>query len=318
MIYIKTQTGFAGLADGKPFTVADTHPCFGEIEQAIRNNNEQLVHQLINRSTMLATNPHVVHQRVEVDPVAGVIYVDGLPIENTLVSRVISMALEGYQIESMVAFIDNLYQNPSKKTIDRIYAWLEAGEMPITDDGHFIAYKRVNNDLTSFYDNTTKHVVGEVTAMERYRCDDRTEETCSTGLHFCSYGYLSKYYSGMGRILVLKINPADVVAIPDDYGTSKGRACKYLVVGELTIEQTSEVETVNVLSMPVMIIDEQDTIPEEPTTSPTYEQGYVRGYAVARQQKFIPDMPDDANSDYIEGHSAGYSDGIYHKKRMYR
>ena len=35
--------------------------------------------------------------------------------------------------------------------------------------------------------------------------------------------------------MILKINPADVVSIPTDYNASKGRACRYEVIGELGV-----------------------------------------------------------------------------------
>jgi hypothetical protein len=35
--------------------------------------------------------------------------------------------------------------------------------------------------------------------------------------------------------MILKINPRDVVSIPNDYGYSKGRACRYEIVGELGV-----------------------------------------------------------------------------------
>jgi hypothetical protein len=35
--------------------------------------------------------------------------------------------------------------------------------------------------------------------------------------------------------MILKISPADVVSIPTDYNNSKGRTCKYEVIGELGV-----------------------------------------------------------------------------------
>jgi hypothetical protein len=58
--------------------------------------------------------------------------------------------------------------------------------------------------------------------------------TCSTGLHFCSEGYLNSF--GGERTVIVKINPADVVSIPSDYNDAKGRACRYEVIGELGVE----------------------------------------------------------------------------------
>jgi hypothetical protein len=36
--------------------------------------------------------------------------------------------------------------------------------------------------------------------------------------------------------MILKINPRDVVSIPVDYNDSKGRCCRYEVIGELGAE----------------------------------------------------------------------------------
>ena len=36
------------------------------------------------------------------------------------------------------------------------------------------------------------------------------------------------------KIVLVKINPADVVSIPDDYGFAKGRCCRYEVVADIT------------------------------------------------------------------------------------
>jgi len=41
---------------------------------------------------------------------------------------------------------------------------------------------------------------------------------------------------GGERIVIVKINPADVVSIPSDYNDAKGRTCRYEVIGELGVE----------------------------------------------------------------------------------
>jgi hypothetical protein len=35
--------------------------------------------------------------------------------------------------------------------------------------------------------------------------------------------------------MIVKVNPRDVVSIPSDYNDSKGRTCRYEVVGELGV-----------------------------------------------------------------------------------
>lgn len=134
--------------------------------------------------------------------------------------------------------------NPSKTAVDELYDWLEGTQLPITEDGHFLAYKKVRDDYLSFYDGKTSNRVGETPTMPRNEVNDNRNQTCSQGLHFCSMSYLSSYYGGQGRVMILKINPADVVSIPSDYDFAKGRAWTYEVIGEhMAGEKTEAFDT---------------------------------------------------------------------------
>jgi hypothetical protein len=74
--------------------------------------------------------------------------------------------------------------------------------------------------------------------MPRNQVDDNKDNTCSAGLHFCSFDYLKSF--GGSRIMILKINPADVVSIPSDYNQQKGRTWRYTVIGEVPAEERDE------------------------------------------------------------------------------
>jgi hypothetical protein len=45
---------------------------------------------------------------------------------------------------------------------------------------------------------------------------------------------------GGARTVIVKINPRDVVSIPTDYDNSKGRACRYEVIGEIGAQVTDQ------------------------------------------------------------------------------
>ncbi len=153
---------------------------------------------------------------------------------NYLSDKIVSMFQEGFPIEPMVLFMENLMKNPSKRAVNELYGFLEKGKMPITSDGCFLAYKRVRSDYKDVHSGTFDNSVGKIVQMERNKVDDDKDRTCSSGLHFCSEEYL-KHFSGE-RIMILKINPRDVVSIPADYNDSKGRCCRYEVIGELGAE----------------------------------------------------------------------------------
>src|SRR5690606_5095532 len=103
---------------------------------------------------------------------------------------------------------------------------------------HFLAYKRVRDNYLDWHSATFDNSVGKVVEMPggRYHVDSNRHNVCSYGLHFCSKDYLGNFWRGAGRIVVVKINPADVVSIPIDYNFTKGRTWRYEVVGEINTD----------------------------------------------------------------------------------
>lgn len=163
---------------------------------------------------------------------------NGEVLTGVLVERILAQLAEGFDIMPMVRFLENLYQNPAEYAREELYLWLENSDLPITEDGCFLAYKKVNDNFTSCHDSRTKNDVGTVVSMPRYEVDTVRAHTCSTGLHFCSKGYLGSF--GGAKIVLLKVNPADVVSIPSDYSNSKGRAWKYEVLSVVNGAETWE------------------------------------------------------------------------------
>jgi hypothetical protein len=131
-------------------------------------------------------------------------------------------------------------ENPSFRAVSELYDFLEASQLPITEDGCFLAYKRIRSDYTDVHSGSFDNSIGQVVSMPRNEVDEDKDRTCSAGLHFCSRAYLPHFCGD--RIVVLKINPADVVAIPSDYNNAKGRACRYEVIQELEAQEPAELE----------------------------------------------------------------------------
>lgn len=168
--------------------------------------------------------------RVEQDQ----IFYDDREVTGLIASRIFEVIRLGLDAKPMIKFLENLMANPSKRAVDELFSFLDACKLPITDDGHFLAYKRVRDDYTDVHSGKFDNSVGQILEMPRNAVDEDKNRTCSAGLHFCSYDYLAHF--GGDRIMILKINPADVVAIPADYNNTKGRTCRYEVVGELALD----------------------------------------------------------------------------------
>lgn len=145
------------------------------------------------------------------------------------------------EIERIKPFLINMFKNPYINAVEEIYEYCLAKDFEITEDGCLLAYKNVRKDFGSIYDNgKTKHTIGQITKVENF--DTNRSRECSSGLHFCSKSYLSRY-SGDVTIIV-KVNPMHICAIPRDYNFSKGRCTQYEMVGVMGKDGT--LQTTNI------------------------------------------------------------------------
>lgn len=238
--YIITDSTITVLINGIPQIVDNTHPKFSEISQGIKNNiGENALLRLIDTATVIKEESH---GKVKVKD--GEVFYGDIPVRSTLTKRILTMLEEGFDIDAMCKFMDNLYDNPSNTAVDELYLFLEACNLPITEDGHFLAYKKISGDYKDLYTGTFDNSIGAICEMPRNMVDDRRGNTCSHGLHFASYSYMA-HYGGTGnsdRIVIVKINPADVVSIPSDYNNAKGRCWRYEVVNEVNNDGKSEIK----------------------------------------------------------------------------
>lgn len=217
------------VVNGKSHTISkDTHIAYGKIVDALKAQDWDALVDLVEP------------KRVIVDFGGGNVSIDndsilwkGQPFHNSLATRMVEMYQEGFPIDPMVRFMENLMDNPSKRSVDQVYGFLEKNKLPITEDGHFLAYKKVRNDYMDIHSGTISNKIGEVVEMERNLVDDNPDSHCSSGLHFCSESYLEHFGNSGQPVMILKINPADVVSIPTDYNGAKGRCMRYEVVGQV-------------------------------------------------------------------------------------
>ena len=66
--------------------------------------------------------------------------------------------------------------------------------------------------------------------MERCLVSDDFRVHCGAGLHVATLAYAQDYGNSESLIVIVKVNPADVVSVPEDYGCQKVRCCKYEVL----------------------------------------------------------------------------------------
>jgi hypothetical protein len=248
------------MMNGEPFTINSDHPNYEKVKDAIRAKDYTQVEALINTAKAVIN-----YTRGLISIVNDTVYYQGREIKNVLVEKILEMLRDGFDADPMLKFLENLMQNPSHRAVKELYLFLESGKLPITDDGCFLAYKKVRSDYLDFYSGTVDNSIGCVPTIVRNEVDDDRDRTCSTGLHFCSLDYLPHYHGNEGRVMIVKINPADVVSIPSDYSNTKGRTCRYEVIGEYTGPMLEHAFSSPVYSnmTPVMPITEYQGLDEE-------------------------------------------------------
>jgi hypothetical protein len=80
--------------------------------------------------------------------------------------------------------------------------------------------------------NKVEQVLGVPVKMDREHTDLDPRVECSSGLHVGSVKYVEKFGSQSNKVLLVLVNPAHVVAVPE-YDNSKMRTCEYFPFAEL-------------------------------------------------------------------------------------
>ena len=225
------------VVNGKPFSLNASHPTFTAMKRAIEQKKWDRIPKLVTLAEKIASGGNG-----SVAVKNGNVYYKGRVVNTSLTHRILQMVKEGIKIGAMLKFMDNLYQNPSQETISELYDFLNRYKLPITDDGCFMAYKNVNGRYFDNYSNAFDNNVGNVLVMARKDTDTSRRHLCSSGFHFCSLAYLQGFGGSGDHIMGIKINPKDVVSIPE-MDAGKGRTWRYEVVLELADRNPVSVST---------------------------------------------------------------------------
>ena len=223
---IQTPNSITVVFDNKPHSISREHVSFLKVRKAIAESDWDLAQKLIDvRSTI----KNFVSGDCEIRN--GTIYYQGEEVHNTVVDRIFKFMEEGMPWKPLLKFLSNLMANPSYNARKELYNFLENENLPVTEDGHFLAYKAVSDDYKDLWTGKIDNSVGTTVTMTRSRVDDNTNHGCSAGLHAGSIDYVESYGGQRGRKVIVKINPCDVVSVPSE-DCRKLRCCSYTVISD--------------------------------------------------------------------------------------
>lgn len=116
--------------------------------------------------------------------------------------------------------------------------FIASADLPVTDDGHIIAYKLVYTHsrpgyYTDCHSGRVVQRIGSRVSMNPEEVNSDRNVSCSTGLHVANLGYLAGFIGN--AILIVKVDPANFITVPHRE-VHKARVSSYDIVGTVDDE----------------------------------------------------------------------------------
>jgi len=232
------------LYEGKVQVMGDDDPAFGTVCAHIANNKdyesamkcfdkEENVRERVKES--------VLSDRVEVKN--GHVYLDGELCANVITDLIIEMADTGEDYKPLANFFALLSDNPIHHSRHRLYDWLQASSsFSLDEEGYIIGYKGLDSNFLSQRSGPGKvngtPVNGQLdnspgNLLEIDEVEMNPEVGCAHGLHVGTFDYASGWAGSNGKLVSVRVSPADVGSVPTDCSDQKMRVFKYEVIEEV-------------------------------------------------------------------------------------
>jgi hypothetical protein len=248
--YLVTTKSIVVTIDASKYVLPPSDPHYKAVLEAIKAGKKESLSSILAPKTWKK-----VCDGVEMDG-DGVFHIDRVAIPSGMQVVVQSFIDMKLPVAPLVAFTRRLLRNPSLRSREMLYKFLEHNGHPITDDGKFIAYKKVRKDFKDIHTGKFDNSVGQSLRVPREEVDDDPNQTCSRGLHICAWEYLGNFGDGDDPVVEVEVDPEDVVAVPNDYNGTKMRVCAYVVVSQVNAPTNDKLRT---KSQPTTVtVDDED------------------------------------------------------------
>jgi hypothetical protein len=243
------------FVDGQVKAVGPDHPNWNELVSLVADPNadENRVARLLDPAVSVSAFFERLSDRVTVS--GGQLYLDGEVVDNGLAQHILDQVNENNDsAQALVNFMEKVVVNPNEHSREQLYDWLSRHNFAINAEGNFLAYKGVRSRSVDDSDDEGKspgypyesisqgtamvdgkvysgaipNGVGAVVEMPRGEVQHDPSVGCHTGLHAGTWDYAHSF--SQGAVLLVEINPRDVVSVPTDCNWQKIRTCRYKVV----------------------------------------------------------------------------------------
>jgi hypothetical protein len=225
--YTLTNESVTVVWEGKTHTVLTGSPNYIGLKRAIYNEDWN---DLPRHLTVAKSLREWVKGKFTLSEFPERFSYNGEPVPEQLNARIIKMAALGEDPTRLFLFWERLQKNPSFRSVQQLYPFLQHEGIPLTEDGCFLAYKGVRRNYMDHHSGTVSNHPGAVNEMPRNKISDDPKLECHYGYHVGALEYAKDFASG-GHVVICKVDPEHVVCVPYDHSMQKMRVCKYQVIG---------------------------------------------------------------------------------------
>lgn len=243
IVTIEGQESLTALIDGVLRVATSAHPSYDAIKEGVFNDDHS-VGELFDLSEAVNSAFGEVTDRVTVNR-DGVL-LDGAPVHGAISKVLMSLVEQGERdgFIGLARFLERLSDNPSHRSREQLYNFVEANDISIDKDGHLVLYKSVAGDseggfrshaIGTAWVNGVEYAhqqiptnLGDVVTMPRREISDDPTVACHKGLHAGAHAYAQWFHSG-STILRVLVGPEHVVSVPVDSDQQKIRTEQYTI-----------------------------------------------------------------------------------------
>lgn len=216
------------LPDGTIHTLGSNSEIFNDVGMLLLNNKIDEAVALIEAG-IAAKAEVAIDLGPDMKLLDGILYWHGIKQESGIARRIVSDIEIGKFDNRYVEFMRKLMLNPSYKSVEMLYDFLEHNKFEILENGNILAYKglkRTENGPRDWFTGLVPNWANTTVTMPRNMVEDDPTKACSQGLHIASKEYARDY----GNVVEVSVDPADIVSVPYNYNNKKCRCCRYEVL----------------------------------------------------------------------------------------
>ncbi len=230
-----SSNGITIVQGARTITVPPDHPNYRKIHNELNTAEPDY-----NAAFQLADIPEALNMFIQdggagnltVDTERKVVQYNGDDLPDMFAQKLLSLMRHDMKPVTILNFLEKLYANPTPSAIEDLLPFCAANDFMLWDDGDVLGFKSVREDWKDHHSGTFDNSPGRIVSMPRESVNSDRDTTCSHGLHIAARAYAESFMAN-GKLLVVKVNPSDVVAVPMDYNRQKMRCCRYQSICEI-------------------------------------------------------------------------------------